>query len=61
MSSVHWYVHVYLRGCSGLNDSVLPRLRCFNTWSPVGDAVWEGLGGVSLLEEVDHGGQALST
>lgn len=28
------------------------------TWHPVGRAVWEGLGGVALLEEV-YQGQAL--
>lgn len=27
------------------------RLRYLNTWSPVGGADWEDLGGVSLLEE----------
>ena len=32
---------------------------CLNTWSPVGGTVWERLGGVTLLKEVCHWGQAL--
>lgn len=38
-----------------------PRLRCLNTLSPVGGAVWVGIGGVTLPEEVYHwsvGGRA---
>ena len=34
-------------------------LLCLNTWSPVGETVREGLGGVALLEEVCHWGRAL--
>lgn len=55
---MHTCVRVHLFGCSGLNENVLHRLRCFNTWSPVGGAVCEGSGGVALLEEVHHPGQA---
>jgi hypothetical protein len=32
---------------------------CSNAWSPTGGTVWEGLRGVSLLEEVCHWGWAL--
>jgi len=28
-----------------------------NSWSPVGETLWEGLGGVALLEELCHWGQ----
>jgi hypothetical protein len=38
--------------CSDLHENVPHRLRCLNTWSPVGGTVWIGLGGVALLEEV---------
>lgn len=31
------------------------RLTCFNSWSLVGASVWQGLGGVTLLERVCHG------
>lgn len=30
------------------------RLRYLNTWSPVGGAVWGGLGGVASVKEVCH-------
>jgi hypothetical protein len=30
----------------------LNRFICLNTWSPVGGTIWEGLGIVTLLEEV---------
>lgn len=29
-----------------------PRLVDLNTWSPIDDPVWEGLGGIALLEQV---------
>jgi hypothetical protein len=32
--------------------NVPPRLRYLHIWSPVGGAVWEGLGCTVLLEEV---------
>jgi hypothetical protein len=35
------------------------RLIYLNTCPPVGGTVWEGLGGVALLEEVCHWGWAL--
>ena len=41
-----WYV--------GLNENVLHRLICLNIWSLVGGTIWEGLGGVALLQEVYH-------
>lgn len=31
-----------------------PRLLCLNVWFPVSGIVWEGVGGVALLEEVCH-------
>ena len=39
---------------SGLNEYGPNRLVCLNAWSLVGGTVWEGLGGVALLEEVYH-------
>lgn len=33
-----------MNGCHGL--------KCLSTWFPVGETVWEGLGGMALLEEV---------
>ena len=30
-----------------------------NSWPPVGEIVWEALGGMALLEEVSHGRPAL--
>lgn len=35
------------------------RLIRLNIWSPVNGTIWEGLGGVALLEEVCFWGQAL--
>lgn len=35
-------------------------LRHLNTWSPVGNAVWGGLGDGAAVEEVCHWGQALT-
>ena len=37
--------------CGGFHENGPCRLICLNTWSPVGVTVWEGLGGVALLEE----------
>ena len=37
--------------CDGLDINGLNRLLYLNTWSPVTGSVWEGLGGVALLEE----------
>ena len=37
--------------CDDLNENGLHGLMCLNTWSPEGKNVWEGLGGVALLEE----------
>ena len=45
-----------LRRCGGLNENCPQRLMYLNTWSPVGGNIWEGLGGVVLLEEVCHWG-----
>lgn len=36
-----------------MNEKSL-RLTYLNVWSPVGGTVWEGFGGVALLEEVCH-------
>ena len=36
----------------GLCENVPHRLVCLNTWSSVGITVWEGLGGVTLSEEI---------
>jgi hypothetical protein len=36
----------------GINEHVPHRLGCLNTWSPVGSAVWGGLGETAFLEEV---------
>lgn len=42
----------------GLNEYVPHKLMNFNTWSPVGGAVWEGIGGIaSLKEEPCHWGR----
>jgi hypothetical protein len=41
---------------SGLKKNAPYRLMYLNTWSPVSATVWEGLGGVALLEEVCHYG-----
>lgn len=32
--------------------------RFIHAWFPVGGSIWEGLGGVSLVEEVYHWGKA---
>lgn len=40
--------------CSDLNENGPYRLRCFDTWSPLGGAIWVGLAEVSSLKEVCH-------
>lgn len=32
-------------------------LKHLNTWCPIGEAAWEGLGGAGILEEVCHWGK----
>lgn len=46
-------------GCGGLNENVPKRLKCMNAWVPGDGPIWEKLGGVALLEEICHWGQAL--
>lgn len=38
----------------GFNENGPHRLMYLKTWLPVGETVWEGLGGLALLEEVYH-------
>jgi hypothetical protein len=38
----------------GLNGNGPYRLIYLNTWSLIGETVWEGKGGVALLGEVCH-------
>ena len=40
--------------CDGLNENGPHRLIYLNAWLRVGRTVWEGIGGVALLEEVCH-------
>jgi hypothetical protein len=40
--------------CDSLNEDGSHRLIYLNTWSSVGGVVWEGLGGMALLEEMRH-------
>ena len=40
--------------CGGLNENGPCRFIYLNAWFPVDGTVWEGLGGVALLEEVCH-------
>ena len=42
-----------------LNENDPCSLIYLNAWLPVGRTIWEGLGGVALLEEVCHWGWAL--
>jgi hypothetical protein len=41
-------------GCGGLNENSLHRFMNLNIWFLDGGTVWEGLGGMALLEEVCH-------
>lgn len=43
----------------GLNENSFHKVIYLNTWSTVGGSVWEGLGGVTMLEKVCWGGGAL--
>lgn len=38
--------------CGALNEYGPHRLIYLSTWSPVGETICEGLGGVALMEEV---------
>ena len=40
--------------CEGLHENDPQRLMVLTAWSPFGGTVWDGLGGVALLEEVCH-------
>lgn len=40
----------------GLKKNDLNRLKDSNTWIPVNETIWEGLGGMVLLEGVCPGG-----
>jgi hypothetical protein len=42
--------------CDALNEKCPLRRKYLHVWSSVGGTVWEGLGGVALLEEVRHWG-----
>ena len=48
-----------LSQCDGVDVNGPHRHIYLNAWSLTGRAVWEGLGGVALLEEVYHRRQAL--
>lgn len=39
-------------GMRWLDENVLYRLMCLNTWSPLGRTLWGGLGSAAVLEEV---------
>lgn len=44
----------------GWDENVPHRFRCLNSWTLVNDGtVWEGSGGVALLEEVCQWGRAI--
>lgn len=43
--------------CGSLNENDLYRLLCLENWSPVGETIWKGLGGLALLEKVYHWGE----
>lgn len=40
--------------CGGLDENVSHRLKYLNSWFPGARTVWEGLGGMALLEEACH-------
>jgi hypothetical protein len=46
--------------CGGLSEDASLKFICLNAWASVSGTVWEGLGGVALLEEVCHWRWALS-
>ena len=43
-----------LNNCASWNENGPQRLKYLNAWSLVAGTVWEGLGGVAMLEEVWH-------
>ena len=45
--------------CGCLNKNGLLRLMCLNSWSSVSGTLWEGLGGVTLSQELCHWGWTL--
>lgn len=45
--------------CGGLNEEHPAESRASECLGPTSEAVWEGLGGTALLEEVHHRGWAL--
>ena len=51
---MHFLIWRSLRCLASLNDNAPYHLGHLNTWSPVGTAVEEGLGNMSLLEEEVH-------
>ena len=50
----HTWILLEKHLCGGSNEKWPPKLICLNTWASVSGTVWEGLGGVALLEEVHH-------
>jgi hypothetical protein len=42
-----------------LNENDSLEFRCLNAWSLFSGTVWEGLGGVTLLDKICHWGLAL--
>jgi hypothetical protein len=52
----HHHYLILERFCGGVNKNVSYQLTYLNAWCSVGGSVWEGLGGMTLLEEVCHWG-----
>jgi hypothetical protein len=47
---------MYVSNFRGLDENGPHRPMYLNAWLPVSGTVWEGLGGMALLEEVYHFG-----